>query len=317
MGDACLSLAASQSVPRSVLLHLAEAATRSSRAHSLAALLAAWPLPSFSLSSLHNHYRLLDSQLGVEERRQRTEAAKEVAVTLLARFQKLVLSGRSLSLTTLDLTSYPLPVDHLISVLRDFSEAGGGGSRAKVTLVVDLYLTDQQCWRLNRLGQLRGAGVRVKVRHIYLSVLSHGSTYSWHTEYLEVLNKFRIAWSHIFDLSSVVGLELARLDLRSFFAGSNTAAESNRGIGLLTFLAESFSRLTSLDLAYNAINLNGSPGTCAVLADLLSRLPHLSRLDLAGNRLTNSLPALLAKVRRMVSGAGLDWSCFRRPTCNT
>lgn len=296
VSDAGLTKAASHAVPRSLLLALARTAVQAHRPASLAELLESWPMPRLGVSQLmadsgHPVNELLYQETELQDRRKTVTSGQEMVVTLLARLLKLAQGGK-VPVETLDLTGLPLETDHLVNMLQRFSDLGGT-DRPLVTLVVDLYLTDQQCWRLNKLGQLRYGGVRVRVRNIYFTILSYGSTFSWQTEYLALLTKLRVVWSHIFDLSTTSGVELARLDIRSFFAEGACLEVRNRGIDFFTFLADSFSKITSLDLSYNAINLNGSPSTTQVLANFLTSQPHLSRLDLSGNRLTNSLPSLL------------------------
>ena len=133
--------------------------------------------------------------------------------------------------------------------------------------------------------------------------------FSLQDEYLSTLDKLGTAWSHIFDLSCVAGLELSRVDMRSFFEGKGTAYTRNYAIGFFTALADTFSNITALDLSYNALNLNGSITTTQVLRNFIASLSKLTRLDLSGNRLTNNLPVLLADLDNLqylnVSGTQL------------
>ena len=225
---------------------------------------------------------------------------KEMVLTLLDRLLKIARAGKlPANLETLDVTGFPLVFSRLMDILRDFAETSNmlRDKRNTIRLRVDLYLTDKECWQLNRERQLPLCGVKVSVRHVYFTIVSHTSTFLWQTEYLACLTKLKKVWHHIFDFSSTSGLELARLDIRSFFAESATIEERNAGTRFLLDLANTFDQVNTLDLSYNAINLNGSPSTCDIIGEFLSHLggkpKGLVRLDLSGNRLTNHLSALL------------------------
>ena len=225
---------------------------------------------------------------------------KEMVLTLLDRLLKIARAGNlPANLETLDVTGFPLVFSRLMDIIRGFAETSNmlRDKRSTIRLRVDLYLTDKECWQLNRERQLPLCGVKVSVRHVYFTIVSHTSTFLWQTEYLACLTKLKRAWHHIFDFSSTSGLELARLDIRSFFAESATIEERNAGTRFLLDLANTFDQVNTLDLSYNAINLNGSPSTCDIIGEFLSHLggkpKGLVRLDLSGNRLTNHLSALL------------------------
>ena len=225
---------------------------------------------------------------------------KEMVLTLLDRLLKIARAGNlPANLETLDVTGFPLVFSRLMDIIRGFAETSNmlRDKRSTIRLRVDLYLTDKECWQLNRERQLPLCGVKVSVRHVYFTIVSHTSTFLWQTEYLACLTKLKKVWHHIFDFSSTSGLELARLDIRSFFAESATIEERNAGTRFLLDLANTFDQVNTLDLSYNAINLNGSPSTCDIIGEFLSHLggkpKGLVRLDLSGNRLTNHLSALL------------------------
>ena len=225
---------------------------------------------------------------------------KEMVLTLLDRLLKIARAGNlPANLETLDVTGFPLVFSRLMDIIRGFAETSNmlRDKRSTIRLWVDLYLTDKECWQLNRERQLPLCGVKVSVRHVYFTIVSHTSTFLWQTEYLACLTKLKKVWHHIFDFSSTSGLELARLDIRSFFAESATIEERNAGTRFLLDLANTFDQVNTLDLSYNAINLNGSPSTCDIIGEFLSHLggkpKGLVRLDLSGNRLTNHLSALL------------------------
>lgn len=88
-------------------------------------------------------------------------------------------------------------------------------------------------------------------------------------------------------ISSVTGLSLAYLDLRSLF--------HQKLQSFLSLLTTSLPCLKALDLSYNALDLYVPPTRRAgeTLGRFLSSLPLLVRLDLRGNRLTGALPQLL------------------------
>jgi len=300
VSDSSLAVACRSSLPRSLVLRLGEVAAQGQRCASLAALMEAWPQPCLSLAQLSpNKCMNFSEELDVEDKKQTVLGGKEMAVTLLGRLVKLAQSGR-LPVEALDLTGFPLASGHLMDVLRSFAEAGNAGERPPLTLKVDLYLTDQECWRLNRQGTLRACGVRVLVRHVYFTIVSYGCNYSWQTEYLSLLKKMRTAWAHVFNTTQTTGLELGRLNIRSFFAENATTVVRNQGIEFFSTLADSFGQITTLDLSYNAINLNGSLSTSLILCDFLGKLRSLTRLDLSGNRLTNSLPVLLSHTPQLL-----------------
>ena len=295
VSDAGLTSLAQTSIPHTLVVCLAEAAARGQRCISLAQLMQVWPQPCLKLSKLKLARNIDYAMNGVSEALKKAIMdEKEMVDTLFNQLLKIARAGKlSVNLQTLDVTGFPLALSRLMHLLRGFAETS---DLVAVTLRVDLYLTDKDCWQLNRERQLPVSGVpRVIVRNIYF-VVSHTTTFSWQTEYLNCLLKLKRR-QHIFDFSTTSGLELARLDIRSFFAESATTEERNKGIRFLSDLADTFDQISTLDLSYNAINLNGSPSTCQIIGGFLSHLSgkskSLVRLDLSGNRLTNNLSALL------------------------
>ena len=303
MSDAGLASLAQKNIPQTLVVCLAEAAARSQRCISLAQLMEVWPQPCLNLSKLKLGRNIDHTMSGKSEAKKTVILEeKEMVVTLLDRLLKIARAGKlPENLETLDVTGFPLVFSRLMEILRGFAETRSnvvnGEKRSSIRLRVDLYLTDKDCWQLNRERQLPLCGVKVLVRHVYFTILSHTSSFSWQTEYLACLTKLKRMWRHIFDFTSTTGLELARLDIRSFFAESATTAERNAGTSFLSDLANTFDQINTLDLSYNAINLNGSPSTCAIMGEFLSHLggaqKGLIRLDLSGNRLTNHLSTLL------------------------
>ena len=260
-----------------------------------------WPQQCLKLSKLKPARNIDLSMNGTSEVKKAVILEeKEMVLTLLDRLLKIARAGNlPANLETLDVTGFPLVFSRLMDIIRGFAETSNmlRDKRSTIRLRVDLYLTDKECWQLNRERQLPACGVKVSVRHVYFTIVSHTSTFLWQTEYLACLTKLKRAWHHIFDFSSTSGLELARLDIRSFFAESATIEERNAGTRFLLDLANTFDQVNTLDLSYNAINLNGSPSTCDIIGEFLSHLggkpKGLVRLDLSGNRLTNHLSALL------------------------
>ena len=303
VSDASLATLAQRIIPQTLVVCLAEAAARAQRCKSLAQLMEVWPQPSLKLSKLklaRNIDHAIITEKG-EDKKAVILEEKEMVLTLLDRLLKIARAGKlPVNLETLDVTGFPLVFSRLMDILRGFAETQSnvlGEKRSSIRLRVDLYLTDKECWQLNRERQLPVCGVQVSVRHVYFTIVSHTSSFAWQTEYLACLTKLKRVWHHIFDFTSTTGLELARLDIRSFFAESATTEERNAGTSFLSDLANTFDQINTLDISYNAINLNGSPSTCAIMGEFLSHLggepKGLLRLDLSGNRLTNHLSALL------------------------
>lgn len=301
MSDAGLATLAQRNIPQTLVVCLAEAAARGQRCNSLAQLMEVWPQPCLKLSKLKPVRNIDQAINGTSEAKKAIILEeKEMVLILLDRLLKLARAGKlPENLETLDVTGFPLVFSRLMEILRGFTETSNvlGDKKRAITLRVDLYLTDKECWQLNRERQMPVCGVRVSVRNVYFTIVSHTSSFAWQTEYLGCLTKLKRMWRHIFDFSTTSGLELARLDIRSFFAESATTEERNAGIRFLSDLADTFDQINTLDLSYNAINLNGSPSTCDIIGEFLSRLSGerkgLIRLDLSGNRLTNHLSALL------------------------
>lgn len=311
ISDSSLAGAASVSVPKSLMYPLATAAVKDARCASLAQLMERWHEPRLVLGDLHrDRINIMDLiNVEVENRKQLVATGKELVQTLLARLVRQAKAGNAPPVRVLDIGGFPLTWDFLVNVLTEFSEIKSSNLRPQLTIVLDLYLTDQDCRNLNRMGHLKEGLVKVKVRHIYFSVLTYGSGLFWQEEYLESLNKLRSDWSHIFDLSCVVGLELSRVDMRSFFEGKATVCNRNSAIHFFMIVNNYFSNITALDLSYNALNLNGSITTTQVLRNFIKNLSKLKRLDISGNRLTNNLSVLLADLANLqylnVSGTQL------------
>ena len=301
MSDAGLATLAQKNIPQTLVVCLAEAAASGQRCKSLAQLMEIWPQQCLKLSKLKPTRNVDLAMNGTSEVKKAVILEeKEMVLTLLDRLLKIARAGNlPANLETLDVTGFPLVFSRLMDIIRGFAETSNmlRDKRSTIRLRVDLYLTDKECWQLNRERQLPLCGVKVSVRHVYFTIVSHTSTFLWQTEYLACLTKLKRAWHHIFDFSSTSGLELARLDIRSFFAESATIEERNAGTRFLLDLANTFDQVNTLDLSYNAINLNGSPSTCDIIGEFLSHLggkpKGLVRLDLSGNRLTNHLSALL------------------------
>ena len=301
MSDAGLATLAQKNIPQTLVVCLAEAAASGQRCKSLAQLMEIWPQQCLKLSKLKPTRNVDLAMNGTSEVKKAVILEeKEMVLTLLDRLLKIARAGNlPANLETLDVTGFPLVFSRLMDIIRGFAETSNmlRDKRSTIRLRVDLYLTDKECWQLNRERQLPLCGVKVSVRHVYFTIVSHTSTFLWQTEYLACLTKLKKVWHHIFDFSSTSGLELARLDIRSFFAESATIEERNAGTRFLLDVANTFDQVNTLDLSYNAINLNGSPSTCDIIGEFLSHLggkpKGLVRLDLSGNRLTNHLSALL------------------------
>lgn len=73
-------------------------------------------------------------------------------------------------------------------------------------------------------------------------------------------------------------------------------------------MLERFTNLTALDLSCNSISLYQSDATCEVMADVLSKLPNLIRLDLSNNRIKTRL-------RRIISSTNLPLQYLRLVAC--
>ena len=211
-------MTAQRNIPQTLIVCLAEAAARQQKWNSLANLIEVWPLPCLNLSNLRP--RSIEHVMnGVNDAvKQTIREDGEMVIVLLNKLLKIMKTGNlPNSLETIDISGFPLIFSRLVDLLRGFAE-----NRTKrkdvLTLRVDIYLTDKECWQLNRERQLPMCGVRVLVRHVFFNIVSHTSTLSWKEEYLACLTKLKTTWQHVFDFSSTSGIELARLDIRSFFA---------------------------------------------------------------------------------------------------
>ena len=163
------------------MLPLARAA---GRVTSMAELMENWHEPSLVLADLHRNRVTISDQLDVqvENRKQLVATGKELVITLLDRLFRLAKTGHT-PVRTLDISGFPLTCELLANVVTKFCEIDNPCTRPQLTLVLDLYLTDQDCRNLNKLEHLRKGVVRVRVRHIYFSVLTYGRSLSWQVCY--------------------------------------------------------------------------------------------------------------------------------------
>ena len=274
-----------KTVPATILRDLVRAAVHQGRYGSLASLVESWPHKVFKLEKLSLPYLVsLPDNLDTEDRKSLIKKSSKLEITLVNKVVHLVKSGKT-CITVLDISGYPLDSDFLVSTLESFQTTTSSSSPI-LTLVLDLYLTDKVCLKLNTAGIPVSEGLRVVVRNVYFSITQNISY--WEEEYIKTLDKLQHDWADVFDVSNVSGLELSMLDIRSFFA-----QRSGRG-DFFYILSDIFKQLKVLDLSYNAINLNGCEIATRILRDFLSRASCLERLDLSGNRLTNNVPALFS-----------------------
>jgi len=273
-----------KTVPVTILSDLVSAAVLQGRYGSLAVLVESWPHKVFKLEQLSLPYHLasLPDNLDTEDRKSLIKKSTKLVITLVNKIVTLVKAGKT-CITVLDISGYPLDSDFLVSTLKSFQTPAPSPI---LTLVLDLYLTDEVCFSLNRLGFPATEGLKIVVRNIYYSITQNNSY--WEEEYIKTLDKLQHNWTDVFDINNVTGLELSMLDIRSFFA-----QRGGRG-DFFYILSDIFKHLKVLDLSYNAINLNGCEIATKVLRDFLSRASCLERLDLSGNRLTNNVPALFS-----------------------
>jgi len=269
-----------RTVPVTILRDLVSAAVQQGRYGSLAILVESWPYEVFKLEQLSLPYLTSNpDNLDTEDRKSLIKKSTKLVITLV---NKIVTLGKT-CIRVLDISGYPLDSDFLVSTLKSFQTSS---SSPRLTLVLDLYLTDEICFSLNRVGIPVTEGLRVIVRNVYFSITQNNSY--WEEEYIKTLDKLQHDWAEVFDINNVSGLELSMLDIRSFFA-----QRSGRG-DFFYILSDIFKHLKVLDLSYNAINLNGCEIATRILRDFLSRASCLERLDLSGNRLTNNVPALFS-----------------------
>ena len=203
VSDASLASLAQRNIPQTLVVSLAEAAARAQRCKSLAQLMEVWPQPSLNLSKLKLARNIDDAIITAkgEDKKAVILEEKEMVLTLLDRLLKIARAGKlPANLETLDVTGFPLVFSRLMDILRGFAETQSnvlGEKRSNIRLRVDLYLTDKECWQLNRERQLPVCGVQVSVRHVYFTIVSHTSSFAWQTEYLASLTKLKSVAPHI------------------------------------------------------------------------------------------------------------------------
>jgi len=290
ISDASLAHLARNSVPVTLLRDLVSEAVRSGRYSSLGVLVENWPDSVFKLQPLSlPYFTSISDDYDVEDRKSIILKSTKLVITLVNKVVKLVKTGQT-CINVLDITGYPLAADFLVTILESF-QAGtqSGSSASRLTLVTDLYLSDRDCLSINTSGIPPTVGIKVVVRNIYFSV-TYGTEgrYYWEEEYLKTLDKLRYDWADTFEVVNVQGLELSRLDLRSFFVQRGGRAD------FFDILSDMFKQLRAVDLSYNAINLNGCEVATRTFKDFFTRMTVLERLDLSGNRLTNNLPVILS-----------------------
>jgi len=294
ISDVSLAEHAKDQVPVTILNDLIATSVKTVRYTSLATLIESWPYNMFKLDPSYIPYfaNIKEEDFEVEDKKSCILKCTKLVITLVNKVIKMVKLGQT-RIGVLDISGYPVASDYLFSNLRDFKEKTDLCS-SELLLITDLYLSDSDCLSIN-LSETpkysKCGGLRIKLRNIYFSVsypLGLGGRYFWEEEYFKTLDKFQHGWSEVFDVSDVRGLELSRLDLRSFFARKGARTD------FFNILSDLFRLLHAVDLSYNAINLNGSELATRVLKDFLSSMVFLRRLDLSGNRLTNNLPQILA-----------------------
>jgi len=271
-----------KTVPVTILSDLVSAAVLQGRYGSLAVLVESWPHKVFKLEQPSLPY-LASIPDNLQDRVSLINKSTKLVINLVNKVVTLVKSGKT-CISVLDISGYPLDLDFLVSTVKSFQTS----SSPILTLVSDLYLTDEICLSLNRVGIPVTEGLRVVVRNIYFSTTPRNSC--WEKEYIKTLDKLRHDWAKVFDINNVSGLQLSWLDFRSFFA---RRMRSGRG-DFFYFLSDIFKHLKVLDFSWNSINLNGCEIATRTLRDFLSRASCLERLDLSCNTLANKVPALFS-----------------------
>ena len=268
-----LSSGGATCLPAGLSSDLVSDCVQSSRSSQLAVIIQSWPHPVLRLSSSQAgaaYDYLEEISLDVDQRKLELKMKSELAITAL---NKTMQNQHGSHISVLDITNFPMTFHFLIRTSASMR------SRRKIRVISDLVVDEQNIF----LPLPSALNFTLQIRHLYVACYdSHGVSSRKLCHFLHQLR----ACPDI-DLSSLEGLQISRLDLRAAFGVEKHSSE------LFDFLSEEFPNISSLDLSYNAINLNGDDLATSILQNLFSKLVRLKRLNIGGNRLTNKLPDIL------------------------
>ena len=260
-------------LPAGLLTDLVTDSVQSCRSTQLAVIIQDWPHPVF---------RLLSSQAGsvydyeeeirsdVDQRKLDLRMKSELVITAV---NTTMQSQHGSNIRVLDITNFPMTFHFLIRT------SASMGSRRQIRVISDLVVDDQNI----SLPLPSALNFLLQIRHLHIACYdSHGVS---SMKLGHFLNQLRACPD--IDISSLEGLQISRLDLRAAFGVEKHSSE------LFDFISEQLPSISSLDLSYNAINLNGDDLATSILENLFSKLARLKRLNIGGNRLTNKLPVIL------------------------
>ena len=272
-------------VPIDVLKDISDHCIEHFKYQQLSLVLEKWYLPSFHLSSSSdnklNYCNLIKQQEDVnlwDQQRHRRQLKNKTVQTFFKKFSQILMEG-STRINTIDLRNYPLNIKFLEDTIRELST-----SKSPLKIIIDLSLTEHDIDSRRIVNNTGTLTITVRNLFFYLETdtcLCHETL----VEYLRTLFE-----SPVYDFTSLESVQLSTIDLRRVLA---TRGELQILDDLKQLLSTSRS-LRTIDLSYNAININGDDGrSLRVLHNFLSSFPKLKRLDLSGNRLQNYLAALL------------------------
>ena len=261
------------SLPQALATALLSDCVRSHRSSQLAVITLSWPLAVFRLvpgqeGAAYDY--LEEISVGVDQRGLDMKMKSELVITAV---KKILLSRQGSNINILDITNFPMTLHFLIRTSASMR------SRRQVRVISDLVVDDQNIL----LGLPSSLNFSLQIRHLQVACYDHHGVSS--SKLCQALHQLRACPD--IDLSSLEGLQIARLDLRAAFGDEKHSSE------LFDFISEQLPTFSSLDLSYNAINLNGDNRATSILENFFSKLPKLKRLNIGGNRLTNKVPDIL------------------------
>ena len=260
-------------LPAGLRTDLVSDCVRSYRSSQLAVIIQSWP---------HQVFRLTSSQAGaaydyteeigvdVDQRKLELKMKSELVITAL---NKSLLSEDGSNIRVLDITNFPMTFHFLVKTSASMK------SRSQIRVLSDLVVDDQNIF----LSLPSSLNFHLQIRHLHIVCYDrHGVSSRKLSNFLHQLRS-----CPDIELSTLEGLQISRLDLRAAFGVEKHSSE------LFDFINEQFTNISSLDLSYNAINLNGDDLATSILESFFSKLTKLKRLNIGGNRLTNKLPDIL------------------------
>ena len=237
-----------------------------------------------------------DSSL-MDQIRKLENLKSKLVITVLQKVKGLHEENRT-KIKVLDITNYPIPIELIVGLMGDLGEEFNVIELERedsLKIIVDLQLSENS-FLINN-SSLYHNNISIQVRNVYFSIFNYvmftASKGYLENQYMDILHQ--LSSSKMYDISQLEGLQISRLNLReTFLKGGARASMFFEGISNL--FGEN---LISLDLSYNAININGDENAKVILKELFGSLPNLKRLDFSGNRLTNNLGAILQKSTKL------------------